>query len=72
MRAVIFFFILWAVAGAVYFVYDSVQNEYSWTRGGVTWTEIFLAGPIIWVFSTYTYIACGLLWVFEYLRGRAF
>lgn len=45
----VIFFIVWAVVGAVYFVFDTVQNEEQWTRSEGHWAETLVAGPVIWV-----------------------
>lgn len=45
----VIFFIVWAVVGAVYFVFDTVKNEERWTRSEGHWTETLVAGPVIWV-----------------------
>lgn len=71
MNAVIFF-LVWAVLGGVYFVYDTLQNEERWSRSEGHWLETLVTGPVIWVMLVLiTLLGRGLM-LFGYLRGKPF
>ena len=51
-------FLVWGVLGAVYFAYDTVQNEERWTRSGGTWVNTLVEGPVIWM-MLFLITVCG-------------
>ena len=66
---VVLFFLVWAVVGLVYFVYETVHYEERWSRSESHWLATLAGGPVIWMMSlTITLLVRGLM-LLDYIRG---
>jgi hypothetical protein len=63
MKITKLFFVIWAVLGTAYFVWDTVQFEHRWSRNEGADYRILAGGPLVW---TLYGSVCGLSLLVKY------
>lgn len=56
LSTVIYALMFWSIAGGVYFLWDTLENEYRWSREESEWLPYFLGGPVIWILIACLYL----------------